>query len=58
MTRAQAALLFATAATVAIIAGVVTAIVIAGGDGGDSTTHDLSNDLTAAAGRATPTSVP
>jgi hypothetical protein len=54
MTRAQAALLFATAAIVAIIAGIVTAIVIAGGDGGDSTTHDLSNDLTAAAA-ASPT---
>lgn len=55
MTRAQTGLLLATAAIVAVIAGIVTAIVIAGGDGGDPSTHDLSNDLTAAAGQPTAT---
>jgi hypothetical protein len=58
MTRAQALLLMMTVAIVAVIAGIVTAIVIAGGDGGDTSTHDLSNDLTAAAGRPTPTATP
>jgi hypothetical protein len=58
MTRAQAVLLLATAAIVAVIAGIVTVIVIAGGDGGDSSTHDLSNDLTAQAGQATATATP
>jgi hypothetical protein len=58
MTQGQAVLLFVTVAVVAIIAGVVTAIVIASGDGGDQSTHDLSNDLTAVAAQPTATPTP
>jgi hypothetical protein len=58
MTRAQTMLVLFTAALVAVIAGLVTAIVINTSDGGDSSTHDLSNDLTAAAAQPTATPTP